>query len=195
MELWRVRIESSKLQLWTLRIFKRGNLFLIWESGPGLGGGLNLSMRPKLRRMICYQLLLLSKARKKGGIREICDPAVGASWGQLTRLKKTWRAYRHAIASPNQQILIFFSTLKEKKIHSTFCCHISFLFFPLKAPSAGLSNLFLIVRIIRANQYRFRKLNSVVLARYATANQEGTGSSPPGVCSASQTSWYILTDW
>lgn len=115
--------------------------------------------------------------------------------GRRCKLRTTYPAQENmtclppCYSKPKPNKYSYFSQpSRKKKIHSTFCCHNSFLFFPLKAPSAGLSNLFLIVRIMRANQYRFRKLNSVVLARYATANQDGTGSSSPGVCSASQTS-------
>lgn len=54
-----VALNSSK--------FKGGSLFLIREPGPGPSGGLNLSMRPELPGMICFQLLLLSKARGKKG--------------------------------------------------------------------------------------------------------------------------------
>ena len=46
--------------------------------GPGPGGGWNMSMRPELSGMICFQFLLLSKKQEeKGGTRKKSNLAVG----------------------------------------------------------------------------------------------------------------------
>lgn len=137
--------------------FKGGNFVSHLRAWPprGPGRGLNLSMRLELPGMIFFfSFCFFRKAKAKW--RHQGDNATWRSVhvqvkDNLPGLRNHGALYYcHAIidiGKPKPTNTYNFLNPQEKKKtpHSTFCRHISFLFFPLKAPSAGLSNLFLIV--------------------------------------------------